>query len=109
MSTSVDFIEFAADQAAGTGAVRYRKMFGEYMLYVDDRPLLLVCDNVAYVKIREETASLLADAPVGPPYAGAKDHYILDIENRDLVHDVIRALLPVTPIPVKKSKKKKED
>jgi len=51
MATTVDYIEFVCEQLAGVGAVRYHKMFGEYMVYVNDKPLLLVCDNTVFVKI----------------------------------------------------------
>ena len=32
MATSAEYIEFVCGQIAGVGAVRYRKMFGEYMV-----------------------------------------------------------------------------
>jgi len=47
MATTVDFIEYVCGQIDGVGAVRYKKMFGEYMAYVNDKPVLLVCDNTA--------------------------------------------------------------
>ena len=47
-------------------------------------------------------------APDGVPYEGAKVHYILDIENRPLVRDVIAILEPITPLPKKRAKKKAE-
>ena len=106
MGTTADYIEFVVDQIEGTGAVRHRKMFGEYMVYVDDRPILLVCDNTVYIKKLDAVASLMEDAAVGNPYQGAKEHYILDIEDRTLALDAVRALVAVTPIPVKKTKKK---
>ena len=37
MSTSLDFIEYVCEQIAGVGPIRYRKMFGEYMVYVNER------------------------------------------------------------------------
>jgi TfoX/Sxy family transcriptional regulator of competence genes len=112
MATTQDFAEFVCDQisgagsgaSAGAGAVRFRKMFGEYMIYVNDKPILLVCDNTVYVKKLDVAAPLLAEAPRGIPYNGAKEHYILDIEDRDLSLQVIAALLPVTKVPVKKKK-----
>ncbi len=106
MATSADYIEFVTDQIAGSGAVRHRKMFGEYMVYVDDRPVLLVCDNTVFVKKADAVASLMKDAATGTPYPGAREHYILDIEDRDLSLDAVRALVAVTPIPVKKTRKK---
>ena len=40
MSTSLDFIEYVCEQIAGVGQIRYRKMFGEYMVYVNNKPIL---------------------------------------------------------------------
>lgn len=50
MATTVDFIEFVCEQIHCNFSVRYKKMFGEYMVYVNDKPILLVCDNCVYVK-----------------------------------------------------------
>ena len=51
MASSPDFIKFVADQVASAGDnIRYRKMFGDYMLYCDDRPVLLICDDTVFVK-----------------------------------------------------------
>ncbi|MDR3323096.1 MAG: hypothetical protein LBS89_02710 [Zoogloeaceae bacterium] len=105
MATTLDYVEFVCGQIEGTGAVRYRKMFGEYMVYVDDKPVLPVCDNTTYVKILPCLDALMANADKGFPYDGAKEHSILDIDNAELARDVVSALLPVTPLP--KSRKKK--
>jgi hypothetical protein len=75
------------------------------MAYVDDRPILLVCDDTVYVKIRPETDAVLQDAERGFPYNGAKEHYILDIDNAELSKSVVEVLLPVTPIPKPRKKK----
>lgn len=84
MATSQDYIEFVCDQVRGVGDIRHKKMFGEYMVYVNDKPVLLVCDNTVFVKKREEIAALMADADVGNPYEGAKEHYVLDVEDTEL-------------------------
>ena len=42
MSTREEFIQFVCDQISDCGAVRYRKMFGEYMVYVNDKPILSI-------------------------------------------------------------------
>ena len=86
-------------------AVRARKMFGEYMVYVADKPVLTVCDNTVYVKKLPQLAELLADAECGFPYDGAKECYILDIENRVLVEELIPLLVKITPLPKPKKKK----
>lgn len=102
MATSVEYIEYVCEQARGDWDVRYRKMFGEYMVYVNDKPVLLVCDNTVFVKILPEIQELMNGAETGYPYDGAKLHYVLDIDNAELSSKVISILEAVTPIPKKK-------
>lgn len=107
MSTTVDYIEFVCEQIRGVGDVRYRKMFGEYMVYVNDKPVLLVCDNTVFVKMLDEIKDEMLYAESGYPYKGAKEHYILDIENTELSKRVIQTLELVIPVPKPKKKIKK--
>lgn len=104
MATSVDFIEFVCDQIHGNYAVRYKKMFGEYMVYVNDKPIFLVCNNCVYVKKLPQTEELLRDAQTGIPYDGSKEHYILDMENAPLVERAVAVLEQITPLPKKRRK-----
>ena len=62
MSTTKEYMAFVGDQLADIPNVRWRKMFGEYMVYVEDRPVLLVCDNCVMVKKLPELAALLEAA-----------------------------------------------
>lgn len=83
MATSVEFIEYVVSKIKYCGEVRYRKMFGEYMAYVDDKPVLLVCDDTVFVKMLPEIKELLKDAETGFPYDGAKEHYIIDPDDEN--------------------------
>lgn len=105
MSTTQDFAEYVCEQIRDTGNVRYRKMFGEYMVYVNDKPVLLVCDNTVFVKQLDAISNLLSDADVALPYTGAKPHYVLDIDDSALSNEVVRILEPITPLPKPKKKK----
>ena len=105
MATTVDFIEYVCEQITGSGDIRYKKMFGEYMVYVNDKPILLVCDNTVYVKQLDCIAQKMEAADKGFPYNGSKEHYILDIENSEFSKEIISVLEPVTPIPKPKKKK----
>ena len=107
MATTVDYIEFVCEQIQGIGAVRYRKMFGEYMVYVNDRPVLLVCDNTVFVKKLDCIAEQMKAADVGSPYSGAKEHYILDIDDRAHSRVIASLLEKVTPLPKPKKPKMK--
>lgn len=106
MATSKEYIEFIFENVCGLFEnVRYKKMFGEYMVYVDEKPVLLVCDNTVFVKKLPELLPLMEKAECAFPYDGAKEHYVLDIENAALVSAVVTELLKVTPVPKRKAKK----
>ena len=105
MATDKEFIEYVCEQIRGIGEVTYKKMFGEYMAYVNSKPVLLVCDNTVYVKKLEVVKELLQDAEVGIPYGGSKEHYILDIDDSELSKQVVIALEKVTPLPKRAVKK----
>jgi TfoX/Sxy family transcriptional regulator of competence genes len=105
MATTVDFIEYVCEQIEGTGEVRHKKMFGEYMVYVNNKPILLVCDSMVYVKILPCLGELMTAAEKGFPYKGAKEHYILDVDDVELAAAVVTALEQVVPVPKPKKKK----
>lgn len=92
MASSLDYIKYVADQLGVAGETRYKKMFGEYMVYVDNVPAVLVCDNTVYIKIIEEIQEYMISSPRGFPYPSAKEHYILDIDDKDLIEKVMPLL-----------------
>ena len=105
MATTKDYIEYVCERLHGAGGLRYRKMFGEYMVYVNDKPVLLVCDNTVFIKCLPAVEPLMQGAQRGLPYEGAKEHYILDIDDTDLARQVVAVLETVTPLPKPKKKK----
>lgn len=105
MACRLDFIEFVCRQIASVGEIRYRKMFGDYMIYANEKPVIIACDDIAYVKIHPAIAHLMEDAERGFPYEGAKEHYILDVARAQHAIEVVRTLEPVLPFPKKKTKK----
>lgn len=104
MATSVEYIDFVRERLDRFGSVRTRKMFGEYMVYFNDRPILTVCDNTVFVKKIPELSEIMSSAPCGFPYEGAKESYILDIENDELLDQVIPILGNIVPLPKPKKK-----
>ena len=105
MATSADYLAFVLEQLPPLWDVRSRKMFGEYMVYLNEKPVLLVCDNTVFVKKLPVLDDLMRDAPCGCPYEGAKEHYMLDVEDRELTEQVLRLAEGATPLP-KPGKKK---
>lgn len=105
MATTTEYIEYVCEQISGVGDIRYKKMFGEYMVYVNNKPVITVCDNTAFVKIVDAIAELMKNAEKGFPYNGAKENYILDIDNSDFAKKVVSELEKVTPLPKPRKKK----
>ncbi len=106
MASSLDVIEFICKQIATAGEVKYRKMFGDYMIYVNDKPVVIVGDDIPYVKTHEAIGELMSAAEEGYPYEGAKLHYILDVSKPDLAVKVVSKLAEVLPYPKSRKKKK---
>lgn len=104
MATTNDYIEYVCEQISDIGDIRYKKMFGEYMVYINNKPVIIVCNNIAYVKEKEEIADLVKDADKGFPYKGAKEHYILDIDNKELSKEIVSKLEKITPLPKPRKK-----
>ena len=104
MSCTTDFIEFICTTLTPLGNVRSRKMMGDYVIYVNEKPVITACDNIAYVKKLPCIADLMTDAECGCPYEGAKEAYILDFSDTRKVRKVIGILWDNLPFP--KSKKK---
>ncbi|AND67902.1 hypothetical protein ATSB10_04480 [Dyella thiooxydans] len=78
MGSDVDFVAYVCEQAGLGGALSYRKMFGEYALYLDERVVALVCDNMLFVKPTTAGRALLDTVEEAPPYPGAKPHWRMD-------------------------------
>lgn len=106
MASNPDFVSYICEQLEGLGVVRSRKMFGEYMVYLNDKPVIIICDDRPMVKMLPCLEELLRERPVEPPYEGAKDHYLLDPDDRDTLRQAARLAEEVTPLPGKKAKKK---
>ena len=102
MATTKDYIEYVCEQLKGVGNIRYRKMFGEYMVYVDDKPVVIVCDNTAFVNMLVVIAVMMSGSVIGFAYEGAKEHYILNIDDENFCKSVVKQIEKITPLPKKK-------
>ena len=106
MATSQEFLEFVCEQLNGAGNLRYRKMFGEYMIYINEKPVVLVCDNTVFIKKLSQLSDVMQNSECGYPYDGAKEHYILDIDDAQEAKKIVRIAEAATPTPKRKSRNK---
>lgn len=108
MATTINFINYVCEQLEGLGNITYKKMFGEFMVYLNEKPVIIVCDNTAFVKKLDCIEKIMQNAEVGYPYKGAKEHYILDIDNKEFSKEVVLNIEKFTPIPKRKKKLKEK-
>ena len=84
MASHQDFVDYVAEQLREAGAIRSRKMFGEYGLYCDDVFFAVICDDQFFVKITPEGEAAFPGLPKAPPYEGARDSFLVeDVEDRE--------------------------
>ena len=78
--------------------ITYRKMMGEYLLYMDGRLFGGIYDNKLLLKITKASATMLNDYPSDFPYQGGGE-MISFPEPYDavLLRDVVAAMLPQLP------------
>jgi TfoX/Sxy family transcriptional regulator of competence genes len=107
MASDIKFVEYVVEQIRAAFPITYKKMFGEYLIYANGKPAVMVCDNTAFVKILPCIAHLLTDAQKGFPYQGAKEHYIVDVDNSPLFSEIVQEIEKVVPLPKRKIKTKK--
>jgi DNA transformation protein and related proteins len=50
MASDLNFVEYVRDRINEAGEVSFKKMFGEYAIYYDNKVVALVCDNQLFVK-----------------------------------------------------------
>ena len=51
MACTEEYIQFVCSQLGDVGSTRAKKMFGDWMIYIDEKPAVRVCDNICYVKM----------------------------------------------------------
>ncbi len=104
MATDRDFIDYVIGQMKGAGAVRYRQMFGEYAVYVNDKVVALVCDNQVFIKPTEAGRAFIGDVEEAPAYPGAKPSFLIDdrLDDEEWFTELCRVTAAALPLPKKK-------
>ena len=91
MASHQDFVDYVAEQLREAGAIRSRKMFGEYGLYCDEMFFAVICDDQLFVKMTPEGEAAFPDLSKASPYEGAKDYILVeDVEDRDTMTALTR-------------------
>ena len=109
MATSEDTVRYIADQAGLGRRLEFRKMFGEYAMYVDGKVTALVCDDQLFLKPTPEGRRYLGTVTEGAPYPGAKPHFLIaeELEDPERLQEVLKMTAAALPAPKPKAAKRK--
>lgn len=101
MASEERFAAYVRDQMRGAGDVSYRKMFGEYAVYLDSKVIALVCDNQLFAKPLAPVQALLGAVEEAPPYPGAKPHFLIteQLDDQELMAQMARVTADALPAP----------
>jgi DNA transformation protein and related proteins len=107
MASDLSFVEYVCDLINETGQVSFKKMFGEYAIYYNQKIVALVCDNQLFIKPTAAGRSTIGTVVEVPPYPGAKPYFLIDerLDDREWMSNLIQ--LTATELPVPKPKKSK--
>ena len=107
MATRIDSVEFICDQAGLGKRLTFRKMFGEYVLYLDGKVVALICENQLYLKPTPEGLKCLGSVSEAPPYPGAKKHYLLSsvLDDPELLRMALQVTARALPEPRQKARR----
>jgi TfoX/Sxy family transcriptional regulator of competence genes len=108
MASNQDFMAYVCEQVNLQQRVTYKKMFGEYAMYVDGKVVGFVCDNQLFVKPTALGKQLVGNITEAPPYPGAKLYFLLSerLDDREFMRQLFLTTASELPMPKPKAKAK---
>ena len=106
MASTNQYLDFVLDLLGELEDVAHRKMMGGYVLYYRGKVIGGIYRGDRFLlKVTPASELLLPEAPRAIPYEGAKEMLLVEIEDRDTLHDVVEAMWEEVPTPKKRNKK----
>lgn len=107
MASTLSFTEYVCEQVSEAGHITFKKMFGEYAIYCDEKVVAFVCDNQLFVKPTAAGRAKLGAPVEAPPYPGAKLYFLIDgqLDDRQFISSVIALTANELPMPTPKKPK----
>ncbi|MBH1965019.1 MAG: TfoX/Sxy family protein [Comamonadaceae bacterium] len=106
MSTQPETLAFLFDQLGELPGLRSRRMFGEYCVYVDDKPVGFVCNDMLYVKPTDAGVDIMNPPVWGTFYEKVKPHLLVTPDRwdeREWLRSLVMATAEALPRPKPKA------
>ena len=108
MASHLKTVMFIADQSGLGARLTYKRMFGEYALYLDAKVVAFVCDDKLFLKPTDAGRALLGSPTEAPAYPGSKNYFLLqeELESPSLLRAALEVTEAAVPLPKPKAKAK---
>ena len=104
MASSKEYLDFILDQLSGLSGITHRAMMGEYIIYYRGKIIGGIYDNRLLVKPVKAAINYMPEAVYELPYDGAKKMLLVrEIENKEFLTGLFKAMYDDLPVPKKKS------
>lgn len=105
MASSKEYLAFILDQLSGVDGISSCSMMGEYILYHRGKIAAYLCDDRLLVKPVAAAKALMPNAPMEPPYEGAKEMLLVEnVDDREFLTTLFDAMYDQLPEPKMKKK-----
>lgn len=109
MATKKEYLQFILEQLSDLDGITHRSMMGEYIIYYHGKITAYLCDDRLLVKPVNAAKALLPDAPMEPPYEGAKDMLLVEqVDDRAFLTQLFQEMQDELPAPKPKKPRKRK-
>ena len=105
MASSVGFLDYVLEQLSDLDEITCRQMMGEYIIYYRGKIIGGIYDDRFLVKPVRSALAMVDEVRYETPYEGAKPMLVVeDIDNREFLTQLVKAMYDELPAPKKKRK-----
>jgi TfoX/Sxy family transcriptional regulator of competence genes len=107
MASKQSTVDYLFEQVLCADRMRYRRMFGEYAIYLNEKVIGFVCDDQLFVKPTKAGKVYIGEVEEAPPYPGAKMYFYISSdhwEDRDWLTGLFLQTAEELPLPKRKKK-----
>ena len=105
MATDQTVVDYVVEQVALGDRLTYKKMFGEFTLYLDGKIVAMAADNSLLVKPSAAATEIAPGLPERAPYPGAKLCLVADelLDHSELISRLLLKTAALMPSPKPKN------
>lgn len=100
MPTSKSYLDYILENLSNVDNISYKKMMGEYIIYMNGRIVAYVCDDRLLVKPTKTALEILNDCSLEAPYPGAKEMILVnELDNKEFLTNLFNSIYDELELP----------